>query len=196
MSTCCSNPRLDFPTRQAVQAYRHSRNTPLDQLSWINLELLRRGELLSRTLPRMCRQIRRLRSHSLSSSPVGRAHLSDSRCEPVNSHPGHLAGALLWRGVQNSQFPTPTQARRAATWRNTLGYAQPISDDALAYATARMHLEPLRAVLAPPTSCSSATRRSHAIRLVVCWPSTLMPWHLRTARRCCGGQPPGGRIKG
>lgn len=32
--------------RQAVQAYRQMLET-LDQLSWINLELLRRGELLS-----------------------------------------------------------------------------------------------------------------------------------------------------
>ena len=31
-----------------------------------------------------------------------------------------------------------------------MGYAQPISDDVLAYVTARRHLEPLRATLATP----------------------------------------------
>ncbi len=74
--------------------------------------------------------------------------ISDSRCEPV------IPTWAIWRGLFfGAAFKTPSflqlqsETRRKA-WRNTLGYAQPISDDALAYATARMHLEPLRAVLA------------------------------------------------
>ena len=74
--------------------------------------------------------------------------ISDSRCEP------DIPTSAIWLGlVFGAVFKTPSflqlqsETRRKA-WRNTLGYAKPISDDALAYATARMHLEPLRATLA------------------------------------------------
>ena len=74
--------------------------------------------------------------------------ISDSRCDP------DLPTSAIWLSlVFGAVFKTPgflqlqSETRRKA-WRNTLGYAQSISDDALAYATARMHLEPLRTTLA------------------------------------------------
>jgi hypothetical protein len=74
--------------------------------------------------------------------------ISDSRCDP------DIPTSAIWSGLLfGAVFKTPSflqlqsETRRKA-WRNTLGYAKPISDDALAYATERMHLEPLRATLA------------------------------------------------
>jgi hypothetical protein len=74
--------------------------------------------------------------------------LRDSRCNPA------IPTSAIWFGLLfGAVFKTPSflqlqsETRRPA-WRNTVGYAKPISDDALAYATARMHLEPLRATLA------------------------------------------------
>jgi len=60
--------------RHAVQAYRQVLET-LDQLSWINLELLRRDESLSGDPPQHeTASVRRLRSQSLSPPPLGRPH--------------------------------------------------------------------------------------------------------------------------
>jgi hypothetical protein len=77
---------------------------------------------------------------------VGR--LSDSRCDPT------IPVSAIWFSLFfGAVFKIPSflqlqsETRRKA-WRDTVGYAKPISDDALAYATARMHLEPLRATLA------------------------------------------------
>jgi hypothetical protein len=77
---------------------------------------------------------------------VGR--LSDSRCDPI------IPVSAIWFSLFfGAVFKIPSflqlqsETRRKA-WRDTVGYAKPISDDALAYATARMHLEPLRATLA------------------------------------------------
>jgi hypothetical protein len=73
--------------------------------------------------------------------------VSDSRCDP------DIPTSAIWFAlVFGAVFKTPSflqlqsETRRKA-WRNTLGYAKPISDDALAYATARMQLEPLRGTL-------------------------------------------------
>ena len=74
--------------------------------------------------------------------------ITDSRCQPAIP-----TSALYLALVFGAVFKTPSflqlqnETRRTA-WRRTLGYSQPISDDALAYATARMHLEPLRQTLA------------------------------------------------
>lgn len=72
----------------------------------------------------------------------------DSRCDPA------IPTSAIWLSLFfGAVFKTPSflqlqsETRRQA-WRNTVGYAKPISDDALAYATARMHLESLRATLA------------------------------------------------
>jgi hypothetical protein len=74
--------------------------------------------------------------------------ISDSRCDP------DIPTSAIWLNLLfGAVFKTPSflqlqsETRRKA-WRNTLGYAKPISDDALAYATERMHLEPLRTTLA------------------------------------------------
>jgi hypothetical protein len=74
--------------------------------------------------------------------------LSDSRCDPA------IPASAIWFSLFfGAVFKIPSflqlqsETRRKA-WRDTVGYAKPISDDALAYATARMHLEPLRATLA------------------------------------------------
>jgi hypothetical protein len=74
--------------------------------------------------------------------------IGDSRCDPT------IPTSAIWFNLFfGAVFKTPSflqlqsETRRKA-WRNTLGYAKPISDDALAYATARMDLEALRATLA------------------------------------------------
>jgi len=74
--------------------------------------------------------------------------ISDSRCEP------DIPTSAIWLGlVFGAVFKTPSflqlqsETRRKA-WQTTVGYAHPISDAALAYATERMHLEPLRTALA------------------------------------------------
>jgi hypothetical protein len=74
--------------------------------------------------------------------------ICDSRCDAA------IPTSAIWFSLFfGAVFKTPSflqlqsETRRKA-WRNTVGYAKPISDDALAYATARMHLEPLRATLA------------------------------------------------
>jgi hypothetical protein len=74
--------------------------------------------------------------------------ISDCRCDPT------IPASAIWFSLFfGAVFKTPSflqlqsETRRKA-WRNTVGYAKPISDDALAYATARMQLEPLRATLA------------------------------------------------
>jgi hypothetical protein len=74
--------------------------------------------------------------------------ITDSRCDPT------IPTSAIWFALLfGAVFKTPSflqlqsETRRKA-WRHTLDYARPISDDALAYATARMHLEPLRATLA------------------------------------------------
>ena len=77
--------------------------------------------------------------------------ITDSRCDPT------IPTSAIWFALFfGAVFKTPSflqlqsETRRKA-WRKTLGYAQPISDDTVAYATARMHLEPLRATLATTT---------------------------------------------
>ena len=74
--------------------------------------------------------------------------IGDSRCDAA------IPTSAIWFSLLfGAVFKTPSflqlqsETRRKA-WRNTVGYPKPISDDALAYATARMHLEPLRATLA------------------------------------------------
>lgn len=76
------------------------------------------------------------------------ARICDSRCDPT------IPTSSIWFSLFfGAVFKTPSflqlqsETRRSA-WRNTVGCAKPISDDALAYATARMQLEPLRATLA------------------------------------------------
>jgi len=79
--------------------------------------------------------------------------------------------SAIWLSLDFGAVFTPpsflqlqSEPRRKA-WRNTLGYAKPIRDDALAYATARMRLERRCGPRwRPPTKCSSATRLSCAIR--------------------------------
>jgi hypothetical protein len=74
--------------------------------------------------------------------------ISDSRCDPL------IPTSAIWFSLFfGAAFKTPSffqlqSETRRKPWRDTLGYAKPISDDALAYATARMHLEPLRETLA------------------------------------------------
>jgi len=74
--------------------------------------------------------------------------ITDSRCDPA------IPTSAIWFSlIFGAVFKTPSflqlqsETRRQA-WQNTVGYAKPISDDALAYATERMHLEPLRTTLA------------------------------------------------
>ncbi len=95
----------------------------------------------------------RLRQFAAYVRKVFRLHrlagrISGSRCDP------DIPPSAIWLSlVFGAVFKTPSflqlqsEPRRKA-WRNTLGYAKPISDDALAYATARMRLEPLRTTLA------------------------------------------------
>ncbi len=134
MGTCCSNPSSDFPSPSgrpgAAKCSKLSTNF-LDQFDCCGAA--NRGG----TLPRMRRPIRRL----VRGPPGGGA--SPTPVRAGHSHLGHLAGPL-WRGVQNPSF-LQLQSGRAAKPGKHAGHAQPISDDALAYATARMHLEPLRA---------------------------------------------------
>jgi len=73
--------------------------------------------------------------------------ITDSRGEPK------IPSAAIWFSLLfGAVFKTPSflqlqsETHRKA-WRNTVGYSKPISDDALAYTTQRMHLEPLRATL-------------------------------------------------
>jgi len=74
--------------------------------------------------------------------------ITDSRCDPL------IPTSAIWFSLFfGSAFKTPSflqlqSETRRKPWRDTLGYAKPISDDALAHATARMHLEPLRETLA------------------------------------------------
>jgi hypothetical protein len=74
--------------------------------------------------------------------------ITDSRCDPA------IPTSAIWFSLLfGAVFKTPSflqlqsETRRKA-WQNTVGYAKPISDDALAHATQRMHLEPLRTTLA------------------------------------------------
>jgi hypothetical protein len=74
--------------------------------------------------------------------------ITDSRCDP------DIPTSAIWFSLFfGAVFKTPSflqlqsETRRKA-WQTTVGYAHPISDDALAYATERMHLEPLRTTLA------------------------------------------------
>ena len=95
----------------------------------------------------------RLRQFAAYVRKVFRLHrlagrISDSRCDP------EIPTSAIWFSLLfGAVFKTPSflqlqnETRRKA-WQNTVGYAHPISDDALAYATERMHLEPLRTTLA------------------------------------------------
>jgi hypothetical protein len=74
--------------------------------------------------------------------------ITDSRCDPVIS-----TSAIWFSLLPGATFKTPSflqfqSETRRKPWRDTMGYAKPISDDALVHATARMHLEPLRETLA------------------------------------------------
>jgi len=73
--------------------------------------------------------------------------LTDSRCDPK------IPTATIWFSlVFGAVFKTPSflqlqgETGRQA-WRQSFGGSQPISHDTLGYATARMHLEPLRGTL-------------------------------------------------
>lgn len=73
--------------------------------------------------------------------------ISDSRCDPT------IPSSAIWLSLFfGAVFKTPSflqlqEETQRQAWRRTLGFRKPISDDALAYATARMHLDPLRGTL-------------------------------------------------
>ena len=76
------------------------------------------------------------------------ARITDSRCQPAIPTSAIYLALVLGAVFKTPSFLQLQSETRRKAWRHTLGYAKPISDDALAYATARMHLEPLRATLA------------------------------------------------
>ncbi len=111
--------------RQAVQAYRQMLET-IDQLSWINLELLRRGFCRGNPLPRYeTAPVRCLRSQSLSPAPVGRAHLrlplpADHSCSASAGMSFFRVGAKILflsrkrpRATPTTSKPKPTNARHS-----------------------------------------------------------------------------------
>jgi Transposase DDE domain len=74
--------------------------------------------------------------------------ITDSRCDP-----GIPTSASWFSLLFGAVFKTPSflqlqSETHRPPWRHTLGYAKPISHDALGYATARMQLDPLRGTLA------------------------------------------------
>jgi len=74
--------------------------------------------------------------------------ISDSRCQPLIPTSASWLGLVFGAVFKTASFLQLQSETRRPAWRHTLGYAKPISDDALAYVTARLHLEPLRATLA------------------------------------------------
>jgi hypothetical protein len=74
--------------------------------------------------------------------------ITDSRCDPAIPTAAIWFSLLFGAVCKTPSFLQLQSETRRKAWRNTVGYSKPISDDALAYATARMELEPLRATLA------------------------------------------------
>jgi len=74
--------------------------------------------------------------------------ICDSRCGAAIPTSAIWFSLFLGAVFKTHSFLQLQSETRRKAWRNRVGYAKPISDDALAYATARMHLEPLRATLA------------------------------------------------
>ena len=74
--------------------------------------------------------------------------ITDSRCAPAIPTSAIWFALLLGAVFKTPSFLQLQSETRRRAWQHTVGYAKPISDDALAYATERMHLEPLRTALA------------------------------------------------
>jgi hypothetical protein len=112
--------------------------------------------------------------------------ITDSRCDP------DIPTSAIWFGLLfGAVFKTPSflqlqsETRRKA-WQTTVGYAHPISDDALAYATERMHLEPLRTTLATTSKLlklNKAFRRNQMSGLLAL--NLDANEHFKSRSRCC-----------
>jgi len=119
--------------RQAVQAYRNfsklSTNFPGSIWNCCGAANPCRGTLPSMRLRQFGAYVRKVfHLHRLA------GRISDSRCEPL------IPTSAIWLGlVFGAVFRLPafcnSKVRRAGKRGETRGYAKPISDDALAYAT-------------------------------------------------------------
>jgi hypothetical protein len=71
--------------------------------------------------------------------------ITDSCCDPTIPASAIWFSLIFGAVIKTPSFLQLQSETRRKAWQNTVGYAQPISDDALAYG---MHLEPLRTTLA------------------------------------------------
>jgi len=112
--------------------------------------------------------------------------ICDSRCDPAIPTSAIWFSLLLGAVFKTPSFLQLQSETRRKAWRSTVGYAKPISDDALAYATARMHLEPLRAALATTNKLlkrNKAFVRNQMGGLLAC--NIDANEHFKSRSRCC-----------
>jgi hypothetical protein len=112
--------------------------------------------------------------------------ITDSRCDPAIPTSAIWFGLLLGAVFKTPSFLQLQSETRRKAWQTTVGYAQPISDDALAYATERMHLEPLRTTLATTNKLlkrNKAFRRNQISGLLAL--NLDANEHFKSRSRCC-----------